>query len=197
MGLQFLLELPWHVTCPSLIQDFIARNPLERRRGIRARPVKWTQQLVAQVYKTPTEGEGLCDGNGELRGRIESHFLTEWRRKNGWLPEHCADVENLRPVLEFLTPILNPERQTQITLAVATTIIVSLEDKTKINWSAILKDVIQNLVGRARISKYSYIAPFLSLVLERRVFHRCRGTTVSSSFSRCGFGFISKCGGRC
>ncbi|CAM6112961.1 unnamed protein product [Calypogeia fissa] len=111
MGLQFLLDLPWAVTGPSLIMDLLLGYPVVRKKGIRGRPSKWTENLISEVYNVPSDGGGLTIPTKELKTFVDSHFAAGiWKKKNGWLVEQCLDGENLRPVFEFLIPILNPER---------------------------------------------------------------------------------------
>lgn len=170
MGLGFLIRLPWSISEVSLIEQR-AFQSLKRKRaaGIRANPKAWTIDVVAKAYRTPREGKGLLDGETEHRSYVESKFQPgSWRRRNGWLVEHCLDTLDLAPVFAFLIPILNPEKQSRITLALATTIIVSLEGKEQIDWSRILFDLIQDLVQKqiARMEKrnlkFTYLPSYIA-----------------------------------
>lgn len=162
MGLECLLDLPWNVVESSLIRDLLMRVPSVNSR-FRARPGKWNEQLISQVYGVPAVGEGMCDPNGELRSMVEACFQQEeWVTRNGWKVEHCLDTENLGPLLAFLTPILNPEARTRISLSLATTVIASLSGRKRINWAEILCGVIRRLERKIHSALYTYIAPYIS-----------------------------------
>lgn len=50
MGLGKLLELPWNIVMPSLIEDFLALEPPTSIKSIRPRSARWTEALIARVY---------------------------------------------------------------------------------------------------------------------------------------------------
>lgn len=135
MGLAFLLKLPWQIDEVGLLEERIFRVS-KRARGntIRCNPTLWTEELIAQTYQTLIEGKGLLECDSDYRQVVEDCFKKEtWKRKNGSKVEDCIDQTKLGPILAFLIPILNPEKQTRVSLALATTIYVSLEQKEKIN----------------------------------------------------------------
>lgn len=122
----------------------------------------WTEKLIASVYQSPSSGSGICDGNDELRGFMVTFFEPGRVKKNGWKVEQCLDSVNLRPVFAFLTPILKPDAQSKVTLAIATTIIASFTRKREIHWAGILRESILKSVEKLRGCTYTHIAPYLA-----------------------------------
>ena len=63
-------------------------------------------------------------------------------------------------MLEFMLPILNPEKPKRLTLTVANTMFGALSGVRPVNWGTIIHDLVENgipLVGR----KTSYLSPFI------------------------------------
>lgn len=150
----------------------------------------WTLDLISKVYRSPSEGRGLQDGETPYKSAVESKFQPgTWRRRNGWVVSNCVDSINFGLVIDFLIPILNPEKQARVSLALATTVLVSLEEKEQINWTQILYDVIHVQVRNhrsrleKRLLKFSYLAVYVShLYWYTGCFSACDQSTLLPRF---------------
>ena len=74
-----------------------------------------------------------------------------------------ADCEDSRAkrLLEFLIPILYPEKPTRVTVTVGNTIIGALLGERKVDWGIILQAVVAKLVEGAQKLKATPIEPYL------------------------------------
>lgn len=130
LGLAFLMEFPWSISNVLLLakEKFWETEYVEGGQ-IRDQPIQWTLEVISRAYHSPVGGEGMLDGDGEHRGYIESKLRPgTWNQRNGWHVESCWD-SHLSHLFAFLMPILNPKKPGRISLAWATTIICSLENK--------------------------------------------------------------------
>ena len=68
-----------------------------------------------------------------------------------WVWESIADCEGSRAkrVLEFLIPILYPEKPTRVTVTVGNTIFGALLGERKVDWGILLQIVVTKLVDRS------------------------------------------------
>ena len=64
-------------------------------------------------------------------------------------------------MLEFLIPILYPEKPTRVTVTVSNTIFGALLGKRKVDWGILLQAVVAKLVDGARKLKATPIGPYL------------------------------------
>ena len=75
-------------------------------------------------------------------------------------------------MIEFMMPILNPEKPKQVTLTVANTLFGALSGVRPMNWGVIIHEIVTRGISQLR-KKPSYISPFIMHLYE---FHHC--TTV-------------------
>ena len=66
-----------------------------------------------------------------------------------------------RTVLEFLVPLLNPEKPTRVTITVGNTIFGALSGERPVDWSLIVKDLVQRLFSGMGKSKATPICPYV------------------------------------
>ena len=64
-------------------------------------------------------------------------------------------------MLEFLIPILYPEKPTRVTVTVGNTIFGALLDERKVDWGILLQSVVAKLVDGVRKFKATPIGPYL------------------------------------
>ena len=67
---------------------------------------------------------------------------------DGFAIDDCEDVRAKR-VLEFLIPIMYPEKPTQIMMTVGNTIFKELLGERKVDWGIIIQSVVAKLVENA------------------------------------------------
>ena len=66
-----------------------------------------------------------------------------------------------RKVLEFLVPLLYPEKLTRVTITVGNTIFGALSEERPVDWGIVVKDLVQRLVSGMGKSKATPICPYV------------------------------------
>ena len=64
-------------------------------------------------------------------------------------------------MLEFLIPILYPEKPTRVTVTVGNTIFGALLGERKVDWGVVIQAVVAKLIEGARKLKATLIGPYL------------------------------------
>ena len=85
---------------------------------------------------------------------IEGKFSSRVNSKDGFVVSDCKDGRSRR-VLEFLVPLLYPEKPTLVTIFGA------LSRERPIDWRAVLKDVVQRLYSGMEKSKATPLCPYI------------------------------------
>ena len=82
--------------------------------------------------------------------------------KDGYVVVDCKEPR-ARRVLEFLVPLLYPEKPTRVTITVGNTIFGALSRERPVDWGVVVKDLVQRLLcGMGR----SKATPICSYVLH-------------------------------
>ena len=92
-------------------------------------------------------------------GLFAEKFKGDADPKEGLHPSNCRNHRE-RMVLEFLMPILNPEKPKRITLNMANTLFGAMSGVRSVNWGLLIHEVVGKViphVGR----KPSFISPFI------------------------------------
>ena len=77
---------------------------------------------------------------------VEGKFLHKVDPKDGFPVRECRDTQERR-VLEFLVPIVHPDKPTQVTRTLGNTIIAAFNGDRRVDWVRIFMDLINWLVG--------------------------------------------------
>ena len=96
---------------------------------------------------------------------VEGKFLHKVDPKDGFLVRECRNDWECR-VLEFLVPIMHPDKPTRVTRTLGNTIFGALEGDRPVDWAKIFMDLVNRLVGGAGKSKPTSICPFLYHLYE-------------------------------
>ena len=96
--------------------------------------------------------------NGKFRSPINS--------KDGHFVEDCVDPRERR-ILEFVVPIIYPEKPKHVTKVVGNTIFGSLSGEYVVNWGQVIQEVVGRLVSHLEKGKPSPISPFLFHLYSR------------------------------
>ena len=100
---------------------------------------------------------------------IGSKFQNPTNPKGGFAIVDCVDLR-AKKVLEFLIPILYPEKPTWIIVTVGNTIFGLLLGERKVDWGVILQSVIARLVEGTKKYKATPIGSYLfHLYVEQEV----------------------------
>ena len=113
----------------------------------------------------------FLSGGGEMANRtdqyVEGKFLHNVDPKDGFPVRECRDARERR-VLEFLVPIVHPNKPTRMTRTLDNTIFGALSSDRSVDWAKIFAELINRLVGGAGKSKPTPICPFLYHLYESK-----------------------------
>ena len=98
---------------------------------------------------------------------VEGTFLHKVDPKDGFTVRECRDARE-RWLLEFLVPIVHPDKPTRVTRTLGNTIFGALGGERSIDWAKIFVELVNRLVGRAGKTKPTPIYPFLYHLYESR-----------------------------
>ena len=168
LGCAGLLERPWNLKNEDFIQQFvlIREGKLERNNmfntTIRDRPEEWIAGVWREVYNFQPGGCGLANRTNLY---IEGKFRNDVDLKDGFPVRDCRNSRECR-LLEFLVPIVYPNKPTQVTRTIGNTIFGALSGDRPVDWSKVFSELIQRLVGEAGKAKPTPICPFLYHLYE-------------------------------
>ena len=87
-------------------------------------------------------------------------FRNNPHTKDGYTVSDCKDARERR-VLEFLVPILSPDRNNRMTIMLGNTIFGALSGDRKVDWGIAIRDYVAKLCRGVGKTKPSSICPFL------------------------------------
>ena len=96
---------------------------------------------------------------------IDSKFRTKADPKDGFPVRDCRDARERR-LLEFLVPIVHPDKPTRVTRTIGNTIFGALSGDRPVDWGKVFSELVQRLVGGAGRAKPTPICPFLYHLYE-------------------------------
>ena len=157
-----------------MVRELMEDQSSEWIRTVRALPSKWTSELWRKAYWFPKDGEGMALRTDKF---LKGKFTKPPHPKDGYSLSHC-ESKRVQRLLEFLVPILYPERPNRITITLANTIFGALSGDRMVNWGLIIRDLVGKLVGAAGKSKPSSLSPFLFHLYHSLELLRDRESTV-------------------
>ena len=96
---------------------------------------------------------------------IEGKFQNDADPKDGFPVRDCRDSRERR-LLEFLVPIVHPDKPTRVTRTIGNTIFGALSGDRPVDWGKVFSELVQQLVGGAGKAKPTPICPFLYHLYE-------------------------------
>ena len=168
LGCIGLLEQPWNLKNEDFIQQFvlIREGKLERNNmfntTIRDRPEDWTACVWREVYDFQSGGSGLANRTNLY---IEGKFRNDADPKDSFPVRDCRDSRERR-LLEFLVPIVHPDKPTRVTRTIGNTIFGALSGDRPVDWRKVFSELVQRLVRVAGKAKPTPICPFLYHLYE-------------------------------
>ena len=129
---------------------------------IRDRPQLWTADLWHDTYNFPRGGSGLSN---QMEGHHEGRFMHQVDPKDGYSVGDCRN-DRQRRLLEFLVPIVHPDKPTWVTITIGNTIFGALDGGREVDWGVIFRDMAQRLAKGVGKSKPTPICPFLFHLYE-------------------------------
>ena len=137
MGCDGLLAQPWNVQDDKVLREFKFPRGNQWMRTKRREPKKWTPNTWAKVYGFQKEvGERWA---GWKDGLFLGKFKGEVDPKEGLHPTNCRNARERR-VLEFLMPILNPEKSKRISLTMANTLFGAMSGVRPVKWGLLIHE---------------------------------------------------------
>ena len=128
LGCAGLMERPWNLKNEEFIQQFvlIQEGKLERNNmfdtTIRDRLEEWTVGIWREVYDFQLGRSGLANRTDLY---IEGKFRNDADPKDGFPVRDCMDPRERR-LLEFIVPIVHPDKSTRVTRTIGNTIFGAL-----------------------------------------------------------------------
>ena len=170
IGCAGLLERPWNIKNEEFVHQFVMIQEQKMERNnifdttIRDRPEEWTAGVWREVYDFLPGGGGMANWTDLY---IEGKFRNDADPKDGFPVRECRDARKRR-VLEFLVPIVHPDKPTQVTCTLGNTIFGALSGERSVDWSIIFMELVNRLVGEAGKTKSTPIYPFLYHLYESK-----------------------------
>ena len=112
------------------VRELTKGAPNQYEGTVRARLETWGAERWREAYGFSTGGEGFASRTDKFIG---GKFQNAANPKDGFAIADCEDSRAKR-VLEFLIPILYPEKPTRVTVTVGNTIFGALLGERKVDW---------------------------------------------------------------
>ena len=170
LGCAGLLERPWNLKNEEFVQQFvmIREQKLEHNNifdtTICDRPEEWTAGVWREVYNFLPGGGGMANRTDQY---VEGKFCNEANPKDGFPVRECRDPKERR-LLEFLVPIVHPDKPTRVTRTLGNTIFGAISGERSVDWAIIFMELVNRLVGGAGKTKSTLICPFFYHLYESK-----------------------------
>jgi hypothetical protein len=165
MGCAGLLGVIWHHEEPAWLQEIWKKDQSAFPNTVRADSGLWREDLLGEIFGLNRDGVSLPY---EVKGHnlAKSYFTKEANPKEWWKFLECNN-EELRDVLKFLTPLVNPMKQARITGKFASTVVSCLFFGKPVLWAQVLAEVLAQqvkLMGpkNLKVCLAGYLAPIYS-----------------------------------
>ena len=157
MGCLGLYERPWSLKSDEMVQELVSGPPNQFEKTLRGHPPDWTADMWADVYGCAKSGHGLGSRKDKQVHEMFHHGISS---KDGFSVSDCKNARHRR-VLEFLVPILYPEKPTRVTITIANTIFGALGER-KVSWGVVIQGAVSKLAeGILSRGRTSVISPYL------------------------------------
>ena len=124
MRCEGLLERPWALKREQLVREMVQPEWPDIFHGtIQDRPQLWTADLWRDTYSFPRGGSGLSN---RMEGHHEGRFMHQVNPKDGYSVGNCRN-DRQRWLLDFLVPIVHPDKPTRVTITIGNTIFRALD----------------------------------------------------------------------
>ena len=148
---------PWGLRMEDLVVELLGDKDNRWDGTVRQAPEKWTAKEWRKVYGFGRGREGMASRTDRF---IDRMFSGRVNPKDGYAVADCKDPR-VKRVLEFLVPLLYPEKPTRVTITVGNTIFGALSGERPVNWGIVVKDLVQRLLSGMGKSKATPIYPYI------------------------------------
>ena len=157
IGCHRFLGKPWGLRMEDLVAELLGGKDNRWDGTVRQASEKWTMKEWRKVYGFGRGGEGMASRTDRF---IDGMFSGRVNPKDGYAVADCKDPR-VKRVLEFLVPLLYPEKPTRVTITVGNTILGALSGERPVDWGIVVKDLVQRLLSGMGKSKATPICPYV------------------------------------
>ena len=157
IGCHGLMEKPWRLRMEDMVVELLEDKDNRWYGTVHQAPEKWTAKEWRKVYGFTKEGEGMAS---RTEWFIDGKFSSWVNPKDGYAIVDYKEPK-ARRVLEFLVPLLFPEKPTRVTITVGNTIFGALSGEGLVDWGMVVKDLVQRLLSKMGRSKATPICPYV------------------------------------
>ena len=157
IGCHGFMGKPWGLRMEDMELELLGDKDNRWHGTMRQAPEKWSAKEWRKVYGFAREEEGMASRTDKF---IDDKFSGRFNSKDGYAVVDCKEPR-ARKVLEFLVPLLYPEKPTRVTITVGNTIFRALSKERPIDWDIVVKDLVQRLVFGMGKSKATPICPYM------------------------------------
>ena len=129
IGCHGFMERPWGLRMEDLVVELLGDKDNQWDGTVRQAPEKWTAKEWRKVYGFGRRGEGMASWTDRF---IDGMFSGHINPKDGYAVADCKDPR-IKRVLEFLVPLLYPEKPTRVTITVGNTIFGALSGERPVD----------------------------------------------------------------
>ena len=130
IGCHGLMGKPWGLRMEEIMAELLSNKDNRWHETMRQAPEKWTAKEWQKVYRFSREGEDMASRTDQY---IDGKFFARVNPKDGFAVFECKDIKAKR-VLEFLVPLLYPEKPTRVTIKMGNTIFGALSKERPVDW---------------------------------------------------------------
>ena len=138
IGCHRFMGRPWGLRMEDMVVELLGNKDNRWHGTVRQAPKKWTAKEWRKVYGFGRGGEGMAFQTDRF---IDGMFSGHVNPKDGYVVVDCKDTR-ARKVLEFLVPLLYPEKPTRVTITMGNTIFGALSGERSVYWGIVVKDLV-------------------------------------------------------
>ena len=129
IGCHGLMGKPWGLRMEDLVVELLGEKDNRWHGTVRQAPEKWTAKEWRKVYGFAREGEGMASWTDRF---IDGKFSEQVNPKDEYVVVDCKEPR-ARKVLEFMVPLLYPEKPSRVTITVGNTIFRALSGERPVD----------------------------------------------------------------
>ena len=129
IGCHGFMRKPWGLQMEDMVVELLGDKNNRWEGTVRQAPEKWTAKEWRKVYGFAQEGEGMASRTDRF---IDGKFSGLVNPKDGYAVVDCKEPR-ARKVLEFLIPLLYPEKPTRVTITMGNTIFGALSGERPVD----------------------------------------------------------------
>ena len=148
---------PWGLRMEDMVVELLGDKDNRWHETVHQALEKWTAKEWHKVYGFGRGGEGMASWTDRF---IDGMFSGRVNPKDDYAVVDCKEPR-AKKVLEFLVPLLYPEKPTRVTITVGNTIFGALSGERSVDWRIVVKDLVQRLLSGMEKSKATPICPYV------------------------------------